>query len=97
MSAGNRTDFSGVGIDSRDIGGNDIFAAIVGPRHDGHDFLQQVLDAGVSCIICCRDRLENLPVADWQSRGVACVAVDDTVRALGDMAAYQRQRAQISV
>ncbi|MFO7860762.1 MAG: UDP-N-acetylmuramoyl-tripeptide--D-alanyl-D-alanine ligase [Desulfosalsimonas sp.] len=97
VSTGNRTDFSGVGIDSRDVAGNDIFAAIVGPRHDGHDFFQQVLDAGVSCIVCCRDRLGSLPVEDWKRQGVACIAVDDTIRALGDMAAYQRRRAQISV
>ncbi len=92
-----KTGFSGVGIDSRNIGEKKIFVAIAGPRYDGHDFLADAVKSGVGCIICNKDRLGALPLSQWKELGLACIAVDDTTRALGDMAAYQRGRAKISL
>ena len=45
---------SGVGIDSRTIGANQLFFAIKGDRVDGHDFIPQVVEKNVCCIICNR-------------------------------------------
>lgn len=89
--------FSGVVIDSRGIRESEAFVAIPGMRYDGHDFLSQVTEAGVRCLIVRRDRLSKLPISQWRSKKVACIAVEDTVKALGAMAAYQRRRAGIEV
>jgi len=89
--------FSGIGIDSRQMGENQIFVAISGSRHDGHDFLEQAVSAGTRCIVCQKDRLKNLPLSKWTALGVACIAVNDTIRALGDMAAYLRGLTNIAL
>lgn len=86
--------FSGVAIDSRQIRGEEVFVAIVGERHDGHDFLAPAVAAGARCLVVRSDRLERLPVRQWE---VACIAVSDTTAALGDMAAFQRKRAGLPV
>jgi UDP-N-acetylmuramoyl-tripeptide--D-alanyl-D-alanine ligase len=39
----------------------------------------------------------RLPIGQWQQKGGATVAVADTTRALGDMAAFNRKRSRISV
>ncbi|MFW6081689.1 MAG: UDP-N-acetylmuramoyl-tripeptide--D-alanyl-D-alanine ligase, partial [Desulfosalsimonas sp.] len=89
--------FSGVAIDSRKIRPAEIFVAIAGQRYDGHDFLSGVVDAGVRCVIVQQNRVNVLPISQWRTGKVACIAVDDTVSALGAMAAYQRSRAGIVV
>jgi UDP-N-acetylmuramoyl-tripeptide--D-alanyl-D-alanine ligase len=38
-----------------------------------------------------------LPISEWQSRHIACVAVADTIRALGDLAAFHRSRTDVAV
>jgi len=89
--------FSGVGIDSRRIRGDAVFVAISGQRHDGHSFLPAVVRQGVRCVIVCRDKLDMLPVSNWQAEAVACVSVEDTTKALGALGAYQRERAGVPV
>ncbi|MFO7930986.1 MAG: UDP-N-acetylmuramoyl-tripeptide--D-alanyl-D-alanine ligase [Thermodesulfobacteriota bacterium] len=89
--------FSGVAIDSRKIGPDEIFVAIPGQRYDGHDFLPNVAAEGVRCVIVHENRVNTLPISQWRTGKVACIAVNDTVSALGAMAAYQRNRAGIAV
>ena len=89
--------FKGVGIDSRTITGSDLFVAIEGAIHDGHRYAADVIDSGIQGLVVARDKISTLPCSRWQKRDVVCIAVPDTTRALGNMAAFNRQRAHVSV
>lgn len=97
VSGSRNHNFGGVGIDSRTITGVDLFVAIEGNRHDGHCFATDLIDSGVHGLVAARDKIDTLPCSRWQKQGVVCIAVDDTTRALGDMAAFNRKRAHVSV
>lgn len=89
--------FDYVGIDSRTISPGNLFVAIRGERHDGHTFIHDAVRQGVRGIL-----IDQAKAAEWQENwggdeGVACVAVNDTTRALGDLAAYRRQRCDAQV
>ena len=43
--------FEGISIDSRTISTNNLFIAIPGKNHDGHDFLGKAYENGASCFI----------------------------------------------
>ena len=43
--------FKKVSIDTRSISKGDIFLALSGPNYDGHDFIDEALEKGASCII----------------------------------------------
>ncbi len=86
-----------VSIDSRNITARDVFVAIVGDVHDGHAFAKDVVQQGVSALIVNRGKAAQLPISEWQTRHVACVAVADTTRALGDLAAFHSFRTQVPV
>ncbi len=84
--------FSGIGIDSRTLGTEQVFVAIQGEIHDGHRFAPQVVAAGARGLIVARDRLDALPTGAWSRTGVFCLAVDDTLAALGRLARFHRDR-----
>jgi UDP-N-acetylmuramoyl-tripeptide--D-alanyl-D-alanine ligase len=89
--------FEKVSIDSRDISAGDLFVAIVGEVHDGHLFANEVVEKGVGGLVVAKDKANELPISDWQSRQIACVAVSDTQQALGDLAAFHRSRTEVAV
>jgi UDP-N-acetylmuramoyl-tripeptide--D-alanyl-D-alanine ligase len=89
--------YAGVGIDSRSISDDFLFVAIRGEKHDGHTFLDQVVRSGVKGLVVAEDALAGLDPGQWSTRGVAAVAVADTTRALGALAAFQRNRVKIPV
>jgi len=89
--------FEAVSIDSRSISADDVFVAIVGDVHDGHSFIKGVLEQGTGGLIVNEQKTKDLPVAEWQAQNIACVAVADTTRALGDLAAFHRSRTDVSV
>ncbi len=98
LICGNRNScFSGIGIDSRKISSNDFFVAIRGAVHDGHRFCQDVTKAGVKGILIDIAKANDLPVAEWRQNETLCIGVKDTTRALGDLAAYHRNRFPVSV
>ncbi len=70
--------------DSRQAQAGDLFFALRGERFDGHDFLGEVAQKGVSAVVLERQRQP----AEWS--GCSVVAVDDTRRALGRLAAEYR-------
>jgi UDP-N-acetylmuramoyl-tripeptide--D-alanyl-D-alanine ligase len=78
----------GVSIDSRSIAAGDAFFAILGERHDGHDFATAAAAAGASLIVASR------PV---EAPGTTVVRVDDTTAALGRLAADERSRRRRAV
>ena len=89
--------FAGISIDSRNITPTDVFIAIVGDVHDGHGFVKDVIDRGIQGVVINKTRAAELPVPEWQDRDIVCIAAADTTRALGDLAAYHRQRMPASV
>ncbi len=74
--------------DSRQISEGALFAAIVGARADGHDFVNGCFDNGAVCAVC-EHKIEN-------ARG-AYILVKSTVKALGKIAGYYRSLFSIPV
>jgi UDP-N-acetylmuramoyl-tripeptide--D-alanyl-D-alanine ligase len=75
---------SGVSIDSRSVKRGELFLAIAGPSHDGHDYIAGALDRGAAALIVERGRALPSAIA------VPVIAVEDTTRALGALAAGHR-------
>jgi UDP-N-acetylmuramoyl-tripeptide--D-alanyl-D-alanine ligase len=84
-------------IDSRSIASNEGFVAIVGDVHDGHSFIDDVIEQGVRSLIVAKNKVAALPVSEWQTQKIVCVTVADTTRALGDLAAFHRARVDAEV
>jgi UDP-N-acetylmuramoyl-tripeptide--D-alanyl-D-alanine ligase len=78
--------FVGVSTDSRSTRPGHCFFAIPGDNFDGHDYLSDAFDHGAVCAVVSKETTaEKLP-------GKIILKVDDTVKALGDLAAdYRRQ------
>lgn len=89
--------FAGVAIDSRRIAPDNLFVAIKGDVHDGHNFAGDVIAGGVAGLIINMDKAAARPGQLCQKKGLVCVTVADTTKALGDLAAFQRQRSNASV
>jgi UDP-N-acetylmuramoyl-tripeptide--D-alanyl-D-alanine ligase len=77
----------GVSIDSRTIVPGELFFAIRGPRHDGHDFAASVLAAGAVAAVVDRNRVGQFPAA---LRG-RLLGVSNTLEALGRLAREMRR------
>ena len=89
--------FAGISIDSRNIAAEDVFVAIIGDVHNGHGFVQDVIQKGVRAVVIDKSAAADFPISAWQAAVIGCIAVIDTTRALGDLAAYNRRRANVSV
>ncbi|BHH84077.1 UDP-N-acetylmuramoyl-tripeptide--D-alanyl-D-alanine ligase [Desulforhopalus sp. 52FAK] len=71
--------------DSRLSTDDGIFVALEGENHDAHAFAGQAVENGARCLVVSR-RLDSID-------SVACqIVVKDTLRALGDLAAFRRKR-----
>jgi len=89
--------FAGIGIDSRTIAPDQFFVAVKGEIHDGHAFIDNVLRQSVRGVLIATDRVPEMPTDKWQSQGIVCITVDNTIAALGQLARYNRQRTAVSV
>lgn len=76
--------FGSVSIDTRTLEPGALFVAIRGPRYDAHRLLGAALEAGARGLLVERGRARG----DWGD--VPVLAVDDTTRALGALAAGHR-------
>lgn len=83
--------FNSVVLDSRKVQSGVLFVAIRGENHDGHQFTAKAVEQGAAVVLVDEAGLAGVPVEKWSGQGIACVAVDDTVRALGAFAAWYRQ------
>ncbi len=81
-------------IDSRVIQPNQMFIAIKGDRHDGHDFVAEVMTRGTQAAIVSRSWY--LQFAGQLPKGNYFI-VDDTLMALQAIANYYRQKFSIPV
>ncbi|MFQ5427480.1 MAG: UDP-N-acetylmuramoyl-tripeptide--D-alanyl-D-alanine ligase [Thermodesulfobacteriota bacterium] len=80
-----RGEIRGVSIDTRTLKAGEIYIAIKGPNYDGFDFCGEALSKGASAVMV------NKGSGNVAHRGGVVIAVEDTVRALGDLGAFVRR------
>jgi len=81
----------GYSIDSRTVKAGELFFAIVGPRLDGHEFVNAAFARGAVAAVVMRGRTARYTEAP------ALIAVQDTTRALQDIAASVRRARPLRV
>ena len=80
---------SGVSTDSRRVGSEDAFFALMGPNFDAHDFAGEAVKNGAKCLIVAREGMEPF---DGE---VSVIKVDDTLMALQDLAKWYMAQMKI--
>ncbi|HAB94732.1 MAG TPA: UDP-N-acetylmuramoyl-tripeptide--D-alanyl-D-alanine ligase [Lachnospiraceae bacterium] len=79
-----------VQTDSRKVRAGDLFVAIIGERLDAHRFVESAMEKGAAgCLVSKAS--ETVP------EGKFCVLVKDTIKAMGDLAAYYLRKLAIPV
>lgn len=79
---------SGVSIDSRTLEAGDIFVALGGKNHDGHDYMRAAIAGGAKAILIER----NIPVPEEAHEAQVCIMkVPCTITALGELARHYRR------
>ena len=88
--SGERVAF-GVGIDSRTIKPGELFVAIQGPKHDGHDHIPSAAAKGALAAVVSREEVGAVPA------GFALLLVKNTQAALQQMARGYRRLLSVRV
>jgi UDP-N-acetylmuramoyl-tripeptide--D-alanyl-D-alanine ligase len=83
--------FIGVSTDSRTTKAGDCFFAIAGENFDGHNYVANAFAKGAVCAIVSKD------IDAEKAAGKCLLKVEDTVKALGDLAREYRRRAGYKV
>lgn len=92
LAAGKRDNtFKGVSIDSRTIKPKEIFIALKGNNFDGHNFIEEAIKKGAGCVICEHGKNKK------PFRNIAIIEAKDTIRALGDIARFRREKFDLPV
>jgi UDP-N-acetylmuramoyl-tripeptide--D-alanyl-D-alanine ligase len=81
--------FSGITTDSRKVTKGNLFIPLVGERFDGHDYIEHCLNSGAA--VC----LTQNPIS--QHDNASAILVEDTAKALRDLAAWHRSKHNIPV
>ncbi|MEA3428055.1 MAG: UDP-N-acetylmuramoyl-tripeptide--D-alanyl-D-alanine ligase, partial [Thermodesulfobacteriota bacterium] len=97
LSGDIKSAFSGISIDSRSISVDEVFVAIRGNIYDGFSFAGNIIKQGVRGLLINKDHANSLPYEEWRKKGVVCIAVKDTIKAMGDLARFNRKRTDVSV
>lgn len=79
--------FVGVSSDTRTLRREELFFALQGPNHDGHEFVVEAAQRGAAGAVLARAVQTSLP----------CIKVRDTRLALGTLATYWRSQFNIPV
>lgn len=79
--------FSGLGTDTRKDMTGQLFWALKGEAFDAHDFLEQAVRKGAKGVVVHNLRKDHLPLSDR----VEVYVVEDTLKALQDLARYYRR------
>ena len=80
----------GVSIDSRTLTPGDLFVALKGPNHDGHDHVGQALNAQAAAAM-----VERAP--DVGSAETSLLIVPDSLEGLSDLAKAARARSSARI
>lgn len=81
LVGGERAAIRGVSTDTRTLEPGALFVALRGERFDGHDFVREALRRGAAAALVSRELVGCEPL----------VVVEDTLRALGSLAAAHRR------
>ena len=84
---GEDREIGGISIDSRSIGGGELFVAIKGPNFDGHAYVSKALENGAGAALVHERSV-------IKSDG-SFILVDDTFKALGQLGAFNRNQSVI--
>jgi len=96
LVAGNDTTrFQGISTDSRTTQGGALFVAISGQTHDGHRFVRDAFDKGAAGVLVSEAHMASK--SPDLEKGRCWVATPDTLKALGDLAAFRRSHGNVSV
>ena len=79
----------GYSIDSRTVGAGELFFAVRGERHDGHDFVEAALRRGAIAAVVSRARAATLPDT---ALAVPLLIAEDPLAALQALAAHVRRQ-----
>ncbi|MDR1684675.1 MAG: Mur ligase domain-containing protein, partial [Elusimicrobiota bacterium] len=79
-------------IDTRAMQKGQIYWAIKGHKHDGHDFIKDAVDKGAALVIAEHGRAQEAIEA-----GAGVIEVSDTLLALQTLAKYQRERSHARI
>ena len=90
ISSGEQMDTTFVSTDTRTVKQGDLFIALKGDSFDAHDFLDDAFSKGCSMVVVSRPDM-SIP------GHVTAICVEDTLNALGDIAAFYRQRYHFQV
>ncbi len=74
---------SGWSVDTRTQNPGDVYFALRGPNHDGHNFLTAAIEKGAAAVVV---------KPGWQAEACPTLIVPDTERALQDLGAYARRK-----
>lgn len=80
----------GVSIDSRSVAANDLFVALSGPNHDGHDYVTGALQSGAAGGLVSR-------VPDGLGDAPPLLVVDDTLEGLRGLGVAARARTNAKI
>lgn len=83
----------GISTDSRRVTAGELFVPLRGENFDGHDYLAAVAELGIDVVLAEESWLTTHQLPD----SLTCIAVNDTLHALGDLAAAYRARYDIPV
>lgn len=87
-AAREQVNIDSVSIDTRTARREDLFIAIAGENHDGHDYLAQAAQAGCVSAVVARDFDLPAEADQWFPGGV--IGVADTTVALGELGSFVR-------
>jgi len=82
---------TGISIDSRTVAAGEVFFAIKGDTHDGHDFVAAALSQGAGLAVVARNR------SSGYGSGAPLIIVDDVLEALRDVSRAARLRSHAKI
>src|SRR3954468_756672 len=78
--------FGEIVTDSTQVKTGSTFIALKGQRLDGHRFINDAVKRGAACLVVHRSLRRS------DCAGTVVIRVPDTLRALGDLAHYRREK-----
>lgn len=93
VAGDSKAPLAGISTDSRNIQPGALFWAIKGERYDGHDFVRNALEKGA--VGALLERRYSFHYKD--KREPVLITVEDSLRALGDLAGWWRNQHDVHV
>lgn len=82
-------DIFSVSTNSKELETGALFVPIVGEVHDAHDFIEDAYKQGAVACFTSKDEVYD--------EGIVCIKVENTLRALQDLATYYRNKFDVSI